>query len=176
MKRFLSLMLTAVLALPAAATALEGGKPPALKVGDAVPDFTFRNGLTGEEMNFTRDIIGRSEAIVVVFFNTGCSACMAEMDEASKAARELGDAKVRVYGVAVDKRGEQSVKAYNEIYQYQVTYLLDPTFSMPPKFGFTYTPACALLDKEGKIVFLKGGYDPVGDVGVLPAEIRKIVQ
>lgn len=143
-----------------------------LKTGDMVADFTLKNGLAGGEMNFARDIKGKSSVSVFLFFNTGCSACMAELDEASTAAKELGDEKLKVYAFAVDKRGEQAVKAYYEIYKHRATYLLDPTFTMPPKFGFSYTPASLLVDREGRIVFMKGGYDPVRDNGIITQAIR----
>jgi peroxiredoxin len=151
-------------------------KEAALRVGDAMPDFTFKNGLTGQDVSFSADIKGKSEVVALVFFNTGCSACMAEMDEMSKASLELGDNKVRVYGLAVDKRGAQAVKAYNEIYGYHATYLLDPTFSMPPKFGFSFTPASALLDRDGIIRYIKPGFDPIKDSGTPRAEIMKLLK
>lgn len=153
----------------------EQSKTP-FKVGDMMPDFTLKNGLTGTDVNFNNDIKGKSELLVVVFFNTGCSACMAEMDESSKTAKELGDDKVKVYGVAVDRRGEQAVKAYDEIYKFHVTYLLDTSFTMPPRFGFSYTPASLLLDKNGKIMFMKGGFDPVKDFGVIMNEIKNALK
>jgi thioredoxin-related protein len=62
--------------------------------------------------------------------------------------------------IAVDIRGEKLVKSYSEHYKYNVDYLLDPRFTIPPVYGFNYTPALVLLDKSGKVVYKKGGYSP----------------
>jgi peroxiredoxin len=168
-------LLLAVTLLVAAGAARAEGEGKVFKAGDSMPDFLLKNGLTGEEVSFNEQIKGKSPVIVIVFFNTGCSACIAEMDEASKAAVELGEEKVQVFGIAVDKRGAQAVRAYDEIYKYQVTYLLDPTFSMPPKFGFSYTPASVFVGGDGTIRVVKGGFDPVKDGGVVMKEIKTIL-
>lgn len=170
---FFFILTTSTLPFPVLAD--EKNKTP-LKTGDLVTDFTLRNGLAAGDVNFVKDIKGRSAVTVLLFFNTGCSACMAELDEASKVAKELGDDKLKVYAIAVDRRGEQAVKAYFEIYKHQATYLLDPTFTMPPKFGFSYTPASLLVDRDGKIVFMKGGYDPVRDNGIITQEIMNVLK
>jgi peroxiredoxin len=172
MRKIFWLLGLALLSWSLPALAEEKGKAP-LKVGDQMFDFTMKDGLSGKDVNFTSDIKGKADVIAIVFFNTGCSACMAEMDEMSKAVKELGEGKLKLYGIAVDKRGEQAVKAYNEIYRYLATYLLDPTFSMPPKFGFNFTPASLLLNREGTVVFLRGGYNPVTDSGLITEEIKK---
>lgn len=172
---FLCVFIPTTAALPFPALADEKDSSP-LKTGDLVPDFTLKNGLAAADVNFARDIVGKSTVSVLLFFNTGCSACMAELDEASTAAKELGDDKLMVYAIAVDRRGEQAVKAYHEIYKHRATYLLDPTFTIPPKFGFSYTPASLLVDKAGKIVFMKGGYDPVRDNGVITREIMNALK
>lgn len=172
---FLLFIVLATSAFPFPVLADEKDKAP-LKTGDPVPDFTLKDGLAAVDVNFAKDIKGKAAVTVLLFFNTGCSACMAELDEASKAAKELGDDKLKVYAFAVDRRGEQAVKAYYEIYRHQATYLLDPTFTMPPKFGFTYTPASLLVDREGKILFMKGGYDPVKDNGIITQEIMNALK
>jgi peroxiredoxin len=170
-------LLLSLVLLPGSVLAEEASvEEPILKVGDTMPDFTLKDGLSGQQVRFEENIRGKSEAIAFVFFNTGCSACMAEMEEVSKAAKELGDQKLRLYGFAVDKRGEQAVKAYNNIYGFKATYLLDPTFSIPARFGFNFTPAGVILDGQGKIVFLKGGYNPVKDSGLFAREIRALLK
>jgi thiol-disulfide isomerase/thioredoxin len=171
-----TILCTFLLAALACALQARAEEPAPLKVGDLVPDFTLRNGLAVGEVNFASDIKGKAAVSAIVFFNTGCSACLAELDEVCKAAKDLGDEKLRVYAIAVDKRGEQSVKAYYEIYKYPATYLLDPTFTLPPKFGFTYTPASLLVDREGRIVFMRGGYDPIKDNGVITREITNALK
>ncbi len=173
---FVSWLLLSLVILPGGRLAMAQEESAVLKVGDAMPDFALKNGLTGQEVRFQVDILGKSEAVAFVFFNTGCSACMAEMEEVSTTAKELGDQKLLVFGFAVDKRGEQAVKAYNNIYGFKATYLLDPIFSIPARFGFNYTPAGVILDAQGKIVFLKGGYNPVKDAGLFAREIKSLLK
>jgi thiol-disulfide isomerase/thioredoxin len=91
--------------------------------------------------------------------NTTCSACQAEVVLLSKLAA-MHEGKLDVYLIAVDMRGKNLVKSYHENYKYNVEYLLDPRFSLPPHYGFGYTPALVLLDKTGKILYKKGGYYP----------------
>jgi thiol-disulfide isomerase/thioredoxin len=103
-------------------------------------------------------IIGE-KTVALAFMNTTCSACQAEVSLLAKLAAKNVDT-LAVYLVAVDVRGDRLVKTYSENYKYKVQYLLDPSFSIPPLYGFNYTPALVLLNKAGEIVYKKGGYTP----------------
>jgi thiol-disulfide isomerase/thioredoxin len=124
-------------------------------VGDRAPNFKLRDGLSGQPVELN-GLLGDS-VVALTFMNTTCSACQAEVTLLSKLAGKH-EGKLKVYLVAVDMRGQKLVKAYAQNYKYNVGYLLDPQFSIPPLYGFNYTPALVLLDKEGTIIYKKGGY------------------
>ncbi|HWR97424.1 MAG TPA: redoxin domain-containing protein, partial [Candidatus Methanoperedens sp.] len=120
-----------------------------------------------------KDLVGKAKVTALVFFNTGCSSCFAELAEASNAVKAVNDpAKLEVYAIAVDKRGALSVKAYDEGNQFAVKYLLDPEFKVPPVFGFRYTPAMVVAGKDGKIMEVRGGFDPSAEKG----SVQKLLQ
>jgi thiol-disulfide isomerase/thioredoxin len=132
-------------------------------VGDRAPNFELPDGLSGEIVELN-SLLGES-VVALTFMNTSCGACRAEVSLLSKLATKH-EGKLKVYLIAVDIRGEKLVKAYAESNRYNVGYLLDPTFTIPPLYGFSYTPALVLLDKEGNIIYKKGGYGS-GDGQVL---------
>jgi thiol-disulfide isomerase/thioredoxin len=130
------------------------------EVGEKAPEFSLENGITGELVKLSGDILEKdADLIALTFMNTTCSACQAEVALLSKLAAKH-EGKLKVYLIAVDMRGQKLVKSYHENYKYNVEYLLDPRFTLPPRYGFGYTPALVLLDKTGKILYKKGGYFP----------------
>ena len=159
-------------AAPAAAAKPAVEAPKVVKVGDVVPEFSLTDPISGKKVSFEKDIKGKTTAIV--FMNTGCSACLAELMEMNDLKKEVKD-KLQIYAIAVDKRGEAVVKAYAEQYQFDVNYLTDPNFTMPPVYGFSYTPAMILVDKAGKVSHSSGGYMPGADAGKLASAIKKLI-
>jgi thiol-disulfide isomerase/thioredoxin len=151
----------AVLAAPAFAQAPGSSNPVKIyDVGDMAPDFKLYDGLTSEFV-VLKDILDGEQAkiIALTFMNTTCSACQAEVALLSKLA-DKHEGALKVFLIAVDVRGQKLVKSYNEYYKYNVSYLLDPRFTVPPSYGFSYTPALVIIDTEGKILYKKGGYTP----------------
>ncbi|RMG58495.1 MAG: TlpA family protein disulfide reductase [Deltaproteobacteria bacterium] len=176
MRKHLSVIAVATLVLVLAfsfAFAEEAAKPKIPGVGDMVVDFTLPD-LNGNEVNFNKDIKGKHEATFIIFMTSACSACQAEVAAINDIVKKYGD-KVGMYCVAVDLRGADTVKPYAETYQYKATFLLDPKFTVPRKFGFSYTPSVLIVDKGGKIVFKKGGYMP-GDEDLLAEKVYEMVK
>ncbi len=140
----------------AAAPALGLEKP--VEVGQAVPEFTL-SGLDGAPVSFQKKIRGKAPLTILFFMTTACSACFEEMEEIDAfVGRNPG--KVDVWCIAVDLRGTQTVAPYAKANKFRVGYLVDPKFSLPRAFGFTYTPSLAILDSRGVVLHKKGGYSP----------------
>ena len=177
MKKFLILTLAAALlcgfALPVLAQEEE---PPVLKVGDQMADFNLKEAIMGRDVSFSKDFKGKAKMTAVVFMNTGCSACLAELQEVNEAVATLGKDTLQAVAIAVDKRGEAVVKAYNETHKFDVTYLLDTEFTLPPMYGFSYTPAMIIVDKKGSIVYAKGGYNPHRDKGKVAEKLKELAK
>ncbi len=149
-------VLLASLFLCAAAPVHALEKP--IEVGQAVPDFSL-SGLDGAAVSFRTNIRGKAPLTILFFMTTACSACFEEIEEISEfAGRNPG--RVDVWCVAVDLRGAQTVVPYAKANKFRVNYLIDPKFSLPRAFGFSYTPSLAILDSRGVVLHKKGGYSP----------------
>ncbi len=141
------------------------------EVGDTLPYFALPDGLSGKTIEVSSNILGQDDRLIaMVFMTTSCSACQAEVALMSRlAAKHEKD--LKVYVLAVDMRGDRQVKDYHQTYKYNVSYLLDPGFTVPPLFGFNYTPGMVLLDKKGEILYKKGGYSST-DADELIKQVR----
>ncbi len=156
-------MLLAVLLLCVAAPGRGADKP--VEVGQSVPEFSL-SGLDGASVSFQKNIRGRAPLTMLFFMTTACSACYDEMKEINDfVARNPG--KLDVWCVAVDLRGAQTVGPYAKTNAFRVKYLVDPKFSLPRIFGFTYTPSLAILDARGVVLHKKGGYSPSENISDL---------
>ncbi len=157
-------------------TAAEAPKaaPKPLGVGDKVADFNLTDGITGTPVSFAKDILGKGKLTAISFMNTACSACAAEIRFLSQLAGKYPEFKL--VAMAVDSRGEAVVKSYNENNKFNASYVLDPEFTQPPKYGFNYTPALLLVDKSGKVVLSKGGFNPMEDPEGLTKTVESYVK
>ena len=171
MKKFLLLSLAALLVLSFAGGVF-AQEAEFAKEGDPLPEFTLPNALAEGDVT-SKDISGTKGLVAMVFMNTGCSACLAEIKEVSETVDNVGADKVTAYAIAVDKRGKAVVESYNSTYGFKVTYLLDPSFTIPPMFGFSYTPAIVLakdgnffLFEEGETFVYRVNLDTLEQVGV----------
>ena len=148
---------TVFAAEPAAAPAAAApAKPPVLKVGDMFQEFSIPDG-DGKNVSFNADIKGKAKFTALVFMNTSCSACQMEARIMNGLANENKD--LKVYGLLVDARGEAAIAGYKERNPTpNIAFLVDKAFTVPPVYGFTYTPAMVIVDKSGKIIESKGGF------------------
>jgi peroxiredoxin len=144
-------------------------KPKPLAVGDMVTDFTLPVGLSPDKsISFLKDIKGKAKATALVFMTTSCSACKAELTFMGDLTGKFGD-DFKVYAISVDLNGAKTIPDYDSVYAFNVTYLLDPDFSVPHKFGFTYTPSMAIVDITGKVIYVAGGFSTAANDGIIKA-------
>lgn len=153
-RRFLPLLAFLLLAIASPAA----GAETSAKVGQQVPEFSLA-GLDGRPVSFQKDIRGKAQLTLIFFMTTACSACYEEIREIHEfVSRHPG--KVEAWAVAVDLRGAQTVGPYQKSNRFRVKYILDPKFSLPRVFGFQYTPSLVVVDANGVILHMKGGYAP----------------
>ncbi len=134
------------------------GAEKTVEVGQPVPEFSL-GGLDGAPVSFQKNIRGKAPLTILFFMTTACSACFEEIEELNDfVAKNPG--KVDVWCVAVDLRGAQTVAPFAKSNKFRVSYLVDPKFSLPRVFGFTYTPSLAILNARGVVLHKKGGYSP----------------
>lgn len=159
MKRKLVLLAIA-LVIPTflfAATALaaEAEKPAAAPAPKPEPKYLSMmfNKVGGGET--TLKALLKKDRTLLVFFQTACITCKTELEMMKK---EFADnTKVDVIGIGVDINPAPVEKFVAEM-GFPKTVLLDSKFTLGPKVKVTYTPAAAVLDKEGQLVAVVGGF------------------
>jgi len=129
-----------------------------IEVGERVPDFSLP-GIDGAQISMDKNIRGKAPLTLLFFMTTACSTCFDELKEIDEfIAKNPG--KIDVWCVAVDLRGAQTVAPFQQANRFKVKYLIDPKFTLPRAFGFSYTPSLAVLDAKGLLMHKKGGYSP----------------
>ncbi len=122
------------------------------KFGSKVESLQLK-GVDGETVAVELD----GDPTAVVFFNSACSACRAEMAHLGKLMRK--EKGLKVVAVCTDVNGAAGVERFKRSTKLDAfEYYLDPEFEVAGKFGFSYTPALALVDKSGKLYYAKGGW------------------
>ncbi|NCB37538.1 MAG: TlpA family protein disulfide reductase [Erysipelotrichia bacterium] len=139
-----------------------------LKVGDMAPDFSLPN-LSTDKMENLKDYLGKP--VVLFFIQSACYSCLQE----AKALQEIKAAyadKINVVAVGVDLLGKPMLVSWAAHNNINYPVLLDPIFSVPEKYGFSYTPSSVIIDKDGKICFIHSGYRP-SDAKLFEEKIRE---
>ena len=120
------------------------------------PDFTLKD-LQGRRFHIAGS---RGKVVLLNFWATWCTACVAEMPELIALQKEMGD-RVKIIGVALDSPGDtngasmktvramvaRAVKARGINY----SVLLDPTAKVAAKFNGGELPTTVILDPQGHI-------------------------
>jgi peroxiredoxin len=92
---------------------------------------------------------------LLVFFQSACISCKTELEVLK--ADFTDHPKADVVGIGVDVRPAQ-LESFVANLGFPKTVLLDPQFTLGPKVKVTYTPAVVILDKDGHLVSVIGGY------------------
>ncbi len=113
------------------------------------------------------------KVLAVVYMQTSCAACRKELLALKTLkARYPG---LDVVAVSVDSGSPARVRRYREHFGFDFPFVHDPEFRTPERFGFSFTPALVLVDRDGKIALLKGGYRP-GDERELERKIQQLLR
>ncbi len=127
-----------------------------LKLGDKAPDFSLPN-LNTDKMEGLKDYLGKPT--ILFFIQSACYSCLQE----AKAFQKIKDTykdRVNIVAVGVDLLGKKMLVTWASHNNITYPVLLDPIFSVPDKYGFSYTPSSVIIDQEGKIVFIHAGFKP----------------
>lgn len=125
------------------------------KVGDPAPVFSV-SMLSGKTVS-TVDLL-KNKTLLITFIQTACSTCKGEIIELQKLSK-ASKANVYVLPVAVDMRsGKDFLMNYKSENGVDFDFGIDPQFSIPFKFGISYTPATVVI-KDGKVAQIIRGYD-----------------
>jgi len=123
------------------------------KVGDAVPSFKLTN-VEGSSVDVN---LKEGKPTALVFFNSACSACRAEMTLLNKLRSK--NKELKVVAVCTDVSGAAGVERFTKMTKFtDFDYYLDSEMTSAQKFGVNATPSIILLDDSGKIFYAKNGY------------------
>ncbi|MBP5470119.1 MAG: TlpA family protein disulfide reductase [Candidatus Riflebacteria bacterium] len=125
-----------------------------LKIGDAAPDFSLPN-LKTDKMEGLKDYLGKPT--ILFFIQSACYSCLQE----AKAFQDMKDRykdQVNIVAVGVDLLGKKMLVTWAQHNNITYPVLLDPIFSVPEKYGFSYTPSSVVIDQKGKIAFIHAGF------------------
>ena len=148
LKAFLALALVVLLA-PAAG---------AINVGDAAVPFSLLNPTTSMEVSVP-EYLGKKPGLIV-FFNTSCGACEAELFTANAYLKKNSGA-FKLIAIAIDSTPDSRIRVTKYIQEQgftEATILLDPKFDVGEKYGFTFTPASVGIGSDGKVKFIVNGF------------------
>lgn len=98
----------------------------------------------------------RKDYLLVAFVNASCGLCYQEMKWANTELKD--NEKLDFIAVFIDARGPDASKKFREEMAFSFDSYFDPEFSVPKLFGFAYTPASVLLNKNGEIVAKANGW------------------
>ncbi len=142
-----------------------------LKIGDKAPDFSLPN-LNTDKMEGLKDYLGKPT--ILFFIQSACYSCLQE----AKAFQEMKDRykeKINIVAVGVDLLGKPMLVTWASHNNITYPVLLDPIFSVPEKYGFSYTPSSVIIDKDGKIAFIHAGFRPE-DVKYFEDKIKELLK
>ncbi|MBU1107011.1 MAG: TlpA family protein disulfide reductase [Candidatus Riflebacteria bacterium] len=141
-----------------------------LKIGDKAPDFSLPN-LSTDEMEHLKNFIGKP--IVLFFIQSACYSCLQEAKAMQEIKVKYGD-KINVIAVGVDLLGKPMLVSWAAHNNINYPVLLDPIFSVPEKYGFSFTPSSVIIDKDGLISFIHAGFRPA-DINLIENKIKDLL-
>lgn len=141
-----------------------------LKLGDMAPEFSLPN-LATDKMESLKDYIGKP--IVLFFIQSACYSCLQEAKDLKGLKAKYGD-KLNVIAIGVDLLGKPMLVSWAAHNNLNYPVLLDPIFSVPEKYGFSFTPSMVIIDKKGKVQFIHAGYRPK-DLVTIEAKVKELI-
>jgi peroxiredoxin len=143
---------------------------PAVKIGDAAPDFQIKTN-EGKVIDLATLT---AKGPVLVRLTCGCSGCdkeLAYFQEIDAAYKERG-----LTTVAVFREPDAKVAAYAAAKKLNMLYTVDTKGASWQVFGTKTMPTNFLIEKGGKIVSIDAGCDPSGLLAKrLSAKIAKVI-
>lgn len=150
--------------------ALEDEEEVELHLGDKAPDFSLPN-LNTDKMEGLKDYLGKPT--ILFFIQSACYSCLQEAKAFQEMKNNYKD-QINVVAVGVDLLGKPMLVTWASHNNITYPVLLDPIFSVPEKYGFSYTPSSVIIDKDGKIAFIHAGFRP-DDIKYFEDKIKELL-
>lgn len=154
------------------ATSAAGLTARAADTRQQAPDFTLRD-IGGRPHTLSSY---RGKVVLVSFWATWCSPCLAELPQLKRLAEEYATKDVVILSVSIDD-ARTLTQVRNKVRQLGITHpvLLDPDSAAAVGFNPTGSvPFTALLDRTGRIAERHNGFN-AGDEVALKAAIDRLL-
>lgn len=160
--------------LPNSSKVTIGGDTPLeaeveLKIGDKAPEFSLPN-LSTDKMENLKDYFGKP--VILFFIQSACYSCLQEAKALKTLKEQYPD--INVVAVGVDLLGKPMLVSWASHNNLNYPVLLDPIFSVPEKYGFSFTPSSVIIDKDGKIAFIHAGFKPT-DIQQFEEKVKELL-
>ncbi len=122
-------------------------------------------------MEHLKDYLGKP--IILFFIQSACYSCLQEAKALQELKASYGD-KVNVIAVGVDLLGKPMLVSWAAHNNINYPVLLDPIFSVPEKYGFSFTPSSVIIDKDGLVAFIHAGFRPA-DINLIEGKVKELL-
>jgi peroxiredoxin len=128
-------------------------KPDLPTVGQKAPEFTLKN-LNGEKIRLLE--LTRNGTVLLNFWASWSVPCKKEVPVLNQIQQKYKDRGLTLVGVSVEDPAT-AVVSFMKMFNVQYSVLLDSDGRVARRYGLTGYPTNILIDKQGKILFLKHG-------------------
>lgn len=154
-KKFVLLVCSIVLLV--GSLAMVSSKSFALEVGDTVPCVDLpqimMDGSRTDDTCIASQLVESQKLTLIEFFNTGCSACTANMPNMYKLSKDYA-AVMTVRGVATNKTEEpvlEHIAEHRDLIQYPIALDLEKLGRQA--YGIKYTPTVFIVNKKDVVLY-----------------------
>ena len=125
--------------------------PAGSQVGDNAPDFTLST-LDGGQVKLSEL---KGKPVMLIFWTTGCGACIYQMPFLESARSEMGD---EVEFITIDMmENSYSVQSLMNYYDFSLPVALDSDGTVSEDYNVIYTPTNVIVDGQGVIYYIRKG-------------------
>jgi cytochrome c biogenesis protein CcmG/thiol:disulfide interchange protein DsbE len=151
----LTLIFTIIAAISLFTCTIGCSIPVGSQVGDNAPDFTLST-LDDSQVKLSEL---KGKPVMLIFWTTGCGACIYQMPFLEAAYNEMGD-KVELITIDI-QQNNYTVKSfmdnYNVSHNFSLSVALDSDGSVSEAYNVIYTPTNVVIDRSGVIQYIRKG-------------------
>jgi len=123
--------------------------------GDITKDFRL-DTLTHERFYLNQH---KDKVVVIVFWNTWCSVCKAELVELKSLMNMPGHDNLVIAGICCDPENINNVKRILENLNIDYPVLLDKGQIVTGKYGISAFPTTVIINQKAVVSFIREGYN-----------------
>lgn len=138
------------------------------KVGQAVPDFTV-TAVDGKTYQMSKL---KGKTVLLIFFSNTCPGCLKELKEVEATIWPEFKSRNIVFLAMGRKNTTEEVNKFKEKHGFTMPMAPDPEKKIYNLFFTKYIPRNVLINKEGKIIYQKQGYE-IEDAQILTSLIEQ---